>query len=369
MNRIIGRISETWWLRHLVFWLCWVTGFTFIKSFGENNQVYLGWITYYVLTLPIFMSHTYIVAYYLIPRFLSWKGLPLFLILFSAFFYAFSVLELLLSHEVIFRWFPGLAASSTDYLGPANVVISGVGNMYVILVFIAARTIRKWQLASLEKRDLERKELQVQMAETMTRVQPLMLLYAIDHIEKLVEESSTKSARAIAMTSELLNEVMIYHEENRHWIPREIGLIQKLVELVALFRGKQPEVEFFISGDPGTIDLPPMILFSLVDLLIRRFDQLEEYPEINIEASGFSNMISLQVLKNGSGWNEAFIEDCVLAIRQLEGMYGRGAEISLTSHKYGCSVMVRKVRNGEQTGTSGGSRPEAGVDSEEPAGG
>lgn len=368
MNRIIEIVSETRWLRHLAFWLCWVTGFTFIKSFGETFHVYLGWATYYALTLPIFVAHTYLVAYTLIPHLLRWNRLPLFLILFCGLFYGFSVLELLLSHEVIFRWYPRLSDVPSAYLAPSNVVISGVGNMYVILVFIAARTIRQWQKAGIEKRDLERKQLQVQMTETMTKVQPLMLLYAIDHIEKLVDGSSSKSARAIALTSELLNEVMIYHDESHRWMSREIELVHKLIDLAGVFKGSPPDVEFIVSGDPGSMDLPPMILFSLVDLIIRKFDRLEEYPEINIEVSGYSNMISVQVLKNGSGWDEAFIEDCVLAIRHLEAMFATGAEISLTSHKYGCTLVITKARNGFHQGPSDVYRLETGIDRQEAAG-
>jgi two-component system LytT family sensor kinase len=342
MRRLIEKIAGNRFLRHMAFWICWIVSFTFIKSFGKSYEFYLGWFSYYIVTLPIFVSHTYLVAYVLIPRFFTKKRLPLFVLFFAGLLYSFSVLELLLSNEFIFKWYPTGTIIPDHYLNPVNVVISGLGNMYILLVFLAARTIRNWSIASRKQNDLEKNELQQQMEETMTRVQPLMLLYAIDHIDKMVEAGSSQTTKAIAHTSALLSEVMFYHEENHRWISREIELVRKLLDLVSVFKGHAPEVEFFISGDPESIDLPPMILFSIVDLLIRRLDPLDQFPEMNIEASGFSNMISIQVLKNASGWPEKYLEDCVEAIRKLDRMYGNGADISLIRLPYGCSVLIRK---------------------------
>ncbi len=44
---------------------------------------------------------------------------------------------------------------------------------------------------------------------------------------------------AIALTSELLSEVMMYHEEENQLFSREIELVKKLVTLVSLFRDRK----------------------------------------------------------------------------------------------------------------------------------
>jgi two-component system LytT family sensor kinase len=339
-RRILHLLGNRRW-RHFLFWVCWVVGFTFIKSFGQPYEVYFGWFSYYVVTLPIFISHTYLVAYVLIPRFFTRRYMYLFVTFFLGLFYGFSVLELIVSNEFIYQWYPTGTEILENYLAPGNVVRSGIGNLYIVLVFLACRTVRNWTLADKKQKDLFQAELKQQMEETMTKVQPLMLLYAIDHIDRMVKESSPKVTKAIALTSELLNEVMMYHEEAERWFIREIELVKKLVSLVALFRGRKPDVEFFVSGDPGFISLPPMILFSFVDLLFRRFDHHDEIPELNIEASGFSNMISIQVLKEGVSGYDNGLEDCLNAVGQLESIYAGGVDISYQKHGYGCSVIIR----------------------------
>ena len=339
-EKLIKLVENRTW-RHILFWICWVVGFTFIKSFGESGQVYIGWFSYYVLTLPIFVTHTYLVAYGLIPYFFSKKLYPVFIALFLALFYGFSVLELILSNEFIFNWYPTGSEITENYLAPGNVIRSGLGNLYIVLVFLASRTVRNWYKADNKQKELLQTELQHQMEDAMTRVQPLMLLFAIDQIDRMVDQSSTEVTEAIALTSELLNEIMIYHGEDKQLFSKEIELVKKLVSLVSLFRESKPDVEFFISGDPGQIKLPSMILFSLVDLIFRKSEEEQFIPELNIEASGYSNMITIQVLNSGDKKHDDMMDDCLQTIQQLEAWYNGKVSINLETHSYGCSVIIR----------------------------
>ena len=123
-ERLMIKLEQNRTLRHLLFWLIWVTGFTFIKSFGESFEVYLGWFSYYLITLPIFIAHTYLVAYLLVPIFLNKRLFPGFIALFLILFYGFSVLELILSNEFIYKWFQTGVEPTENYLDPVNVIRS-----------------------------------------------------------------------------------------------------------------------------------------------------------------------------------------------------------------------------------------------------
>jgi len=342
-ERLMMKLEHNRSLRHLVFWFIWVVGFTFIKSFGESMEVYMGWFSYYLITLPIFVAHTYLVAYLLVPYFISKRLFPLFIILFLLLFYGFSVLELLLSNEFIYIWYQTGTELREDYLAPANVVMSGLGNLYIVLVFLAARTIRQWYYADIRSKELQHSELQQQMENAITRVQPHMLLYAIDQIDRMVTESSPDVTKAIALTSELLNEVMIYHEEQHKLFSGEIELVRKLVALVTLLRESKPDVEFFVSGDPGLIKMPPMILFTIVDMIFRKFEGDPSLPELNIEASGYSNMITVQILTSGIKRHDDTTQDCLQTMQQIESFYNGQVSMNIESHSYGCSIIIRNT--------------------------
>jgi len=328
-------------LRHILFWISWVLGFTFIKSFGKPFEVYLGWFSYYLLTLPIFVFHTYLIAYLLIPYFFNRRYMAVFIGLFLGLFYGFSVLELLLSNEFIFKWYPTDTELLEDYLSPGAVIVSGLGNLYIVMVFLAARTVRQWHMANNRKKELQQTELQIQMDNAMNKVQPLTLLYAIDQIDRMVDQPSSGVTKAIALTSELLSELMIYNEKEEQLFSKEIELVKKLVSLVTLFREQEPDVEFFISGDPGQIHLPSMILFTLIDMIFRKFEIQEQIPEINIEASGYSDMISVQVLNKAGYEKDHSTRECLEAMEELEMMFNHRVSISVETHSYGCSVILK----------------------------
>jgi len=328
-------------LRHILFWVSWVLGFTFIKSFGKPFEIYLGWFSYYLLTLPIFVIHTYLVAYLLIPYFFNKRYMIVFIASFLGLFYGFSVLELILSNEFIFKWYPTDTELIDNYLSPGAVIVSGLGNLYIMLVFLAARTVRQWYMASNRKKELQQAELQLQMESAVNKVQPLTLLYAIDQIDRMVDQSSTEVTQAIALTSELLSELMIYNEKEEQLFSKEIELVKKLISLVSLFRERKPDVEFFISGDPGQIHLPPMILFTLTDMIFRKFEEEKQIPDINIEASGYSDMITVQILNSAGFDKDNATEDCIQTLEQLGRIFRNRASFSLESHTYGCSVIIR----------------------------
>jgi len=327
--------------RHVLFWSCWVLGFTFIKSFGQSTDTYAGWLAYYLLTLPLFVTHTYLVTYLLVPYLLNKRFFLLFIVGFILFFYGYSVLELLISNEFIYRWAPTGTEIVEGYLNPRNVIRSGLGNLYIVLVFLAARTVRNWFMADHRQKELQQAELQMQMNDAVTRVQPPMLMYAIDHIEEMVDLNSPDVTRAIALTSELLSDVMIYHGKEKHLFSEEMELVRKLVNLVSLFRGSKPDIEFLISGDPATIELPSMILFSLVDLICRKYRREHPLPEMNIEASGYANMVTIQILHDQSKKQDETMERCMQALHQLETYFGGRVTISIDTHEYGCSVVIR----------------------------
>jgi hypothetical protein len=266
---------------------------------------------------------------------------PVFIGLFLLLFYGFSVLELLVSHKFIYQWYQTGSELSDDYLKPANVIMSGLGNLYIVLVFLAARTIKEWYMADARSKELQHVELQQQMENAITRVQPHMLIYAIDRIDRMVEQSSPDVTRAIALTSELLNEVMIHHEEKQKLFSREIELVRKLVALVSLLRESKPDVEFFVSGDPGQIKMPPMILFTMLDMIFRKYEGEEAMPELHIEVSEYSDMITIQILNSGIRKHEDTMQDCLLTMAQMESYYKGKVSMSIETHSYGCSIIIR----------------------------
>lgn len=85
--------------QHTIFWMCWIFGFTFIQSFGFGINDFVAWLFYYLVTLPLFVAHTYLIAYWLVPacffkhRYWLFAGWIIALLIIA------SVFELVISNE------------------------------------------------------------------------------------------------------------------------------------------------------------------------------------------------------------------------------------------------------------------------------
>ncbi len=84
-----------------------------------------------------------------------------------------------------------------------------------------------------------------------------------------------------------------------------------------------------------------MILFTIVDMIFRKFEGASSLPELHIEASGYSNMITVQVLSSGTKRHEETMQDCLQTMKQMESFYKGQVSMNIESHSYGCSVIVR----------------------------
>lgn len=255
--------------RHVIFWLSWIFGFTFIKSLGAPLEEYLGWFVYYIVTLPVFVLHTYLVVYWLIPGFLKGWKIALFVILFIVMVAVFSIMELLLSHELLARWLPEIFLEEGTYMNLGNIMISGIGNLYILLVFISAKMIRSWYLSREEKKQMHHRSLKEVTALNNLYIQPDLLMHTIDMLEKEIGEGKKDVTPAIAVLSELLNGLISMKNNSRYRFDDELKLVRLLLDLHAFFNGR-PAVRLLFEGREGQRrDLPAMLTFSLIERFLR----------------------------------------------------------------------------------------------------
>jgi hypothetical protein len=278
---------ESRFARHAVFWLGWILGFTFIKSFGASVEEYLGWFVYYIITLPVFLIHTYLVVYWLIPVFFKGWRTVIFVLVFVALMVLFSLVELVLSHKLLAQWFPTIFRGDGRYLTVGNVLISGLGNLYIILVFLSAKMIRTWYLSREEKRQLHQRGLREITALTNLYTQPELLMFAMDQLEKDAAIENKDVTPAIAALSELLNGMISLKDSNRYRFDDELKLIRLLLDLYGCFM-ITPPTRLLYNGKEGNLKkLPSMLAFSLIEIFLRNVPG--EYPAQFLLESGSSS--------------------------------------------------------------------------------
>jgi hypothetical protein len=265
--------------RHALFWLVWILGFTFIKSFGQNAVTYFGWLIYYLITLPIFMLHTYLIVYLAIPHLLKrWKWL-LFVLVFIVLLYLSSLAEIWITNHILYGWFPAVFNEQIDPRVISEVVISGVGNLYILLAFIAVRQVRIWYLADEAQSKLEKRKIELIKAETKAGMQPNMLLYLIEEIEKLAKKKAEETSLAIAQLSELLNQLMQTNELGEIGFDEELQNVKRLIRIYETIRGDSFPGTFTVGEGALSQLIPAFILFTPIEIVFRT---AETWPSGNL---------------------------------------------------------------------------------------
>jgi len=270
---------ENRYFRHGIFWIFWVLGFTCIKSFGASFDIYLAWLVYYVLTLPVFVLHTYLVVYWLGRKFLSGYRMILFVFLFLILMCSFSFLELIITDELLSGFFPGIFPGTPSYMDPVNILVSGVGNLYIILVFAAAKMVRSWHISQNHKQGIMEQNLHLERADVNAGIQPGLLLFSIEHIEQLAQAKSEEVPAKIATLSEIMNAAMQARKNLMIRVDEELYNLKRLLNFYSgLLSFELPKIR--IEGENLSMKmLPSFILFSPLEILFRKLCLI---PEGNI---------------------------------------------------------------------------------------
>src|SRR5690554_2764000 len=84
---------------HTGFWLAWVVSFTVLQSLGQGIETFSIWLRYYVITLPVFIGHTYLIAYWLVLYTFYKNRYGLLIMGVLVLLPVFSIIELIISNE------------------------------------------------------------------------------------------------------------------------------------------------------------------------------------------------------------------------------------------------------------------------------
>ena len=263
---------------HALFWVSWIGTFTVIQSLGKGTG--LTWLIYYLVTLPVFMAHTYLISYWLIPVYFYKNRFLLMSMWIVILLVVFSILELVISNELVFKVFSPEMQFKPGYLNFRNIVASGVGNHYIILVFLAIRAGKSWYTVREEKEILIRRNLETEAEIFRYQFQPKIVYELIAELEAITSRKPEKVPDLIVTISEFMNQ-LIY--ENPHMIPvaSEIKLIGQYLQIQKIILGKHLKTETAVSGNLNAWLVPPLIALPFLNNLVQNISNVTQDFEVS----------------------------------------------------------------------------------------
>lgn len=269
MRTVITHINERKYLLHTAFWLAWVIAFTFIQTLNEGIEALYIWLIYYVVTLPVFIAHTYLIAYWLLPKTFFKARYWWFAVGVMAFLFLFSVVELLMSNYLVYYMFDKTRMFDQGYLNLKNIVISGVGNHYIILVFLAIKAVRSWYEADSQKEELLRSTLHTELEIYRYQLQPRIVLELIKELEAQSLKNAELAPEMIIKISNFLNRFLYEGKEELIPLEQEVTLLEEFMSIHSHVLGDRLGSNFVVSGNLKSFVIPPLLLLPFINSAIK----------------------------------------------------------------------------------------------------
>jgi hypothetical protein len=135
MNRIAAGLDYLFmrkrWLIHAFFWLC-VLGF-YVVFFGRKHNNYLQTFFFVGLLLPVTIGFTYLLNYFLVPRYLMKERYGIFLLYFTYALIGSLLMAMIISMLTLIV----MAGSRAQAMSPASFDLIFLLTSLLMVVFLA----------------------------------------------------------------------------------------------------------------------------------------------------------------------------------------------------------------------------------------
>jgi two-component system, LytTR family, sensor kinase len=307
---------------HALFWLMWVTSFTWLQSMGQDSSSALYWLMYYLITLPVFVVHTYLIAYWLVPHTFMKNRLFLFSLMLLGFLIIFSVAELILSESFVDRLFYPEKRPAPGYLSFKNIIISGIGNHYIILVFMAVKVGRAWFHAQNMEKAEQLINLDTGFEIYLYQLQPRMMHHLMKLLGRVIKSEPQKVPDMIIRISGFLNRFLKEAAREQTSLSEEMNLAWEYLGLYESGYGNKIEIKYTAHGDLGSINIPAFLFFPVFDAAMHNLNGNHAKCSVDAETIDHGYRLKFRIsnreVKSCGGY-----DDMDILLKRLQRSYNR----------------------------------------------
>ena len=289
-------------LLHLLFWLA-AAAFLFY-FFGHFTTDYRYTIIFVCLLMPIAVGTTYLINYFLIPRYLLRKRYLRF-----GWYFAFTLILSVWGEMLVIVWaLIALADYRYSNMPPltADIFYLVVGLYFLVFFSTSVKLLKHWYSGQQHINELRSKHLEAQLklreAELQLlkgQIHPHFLFNTLNNLYGLALEKSDQMPDAILRLSGLLD-ALLYRSQNK-FVPlaRELKLIEDYVSLEKLRFEDRLELQWKVDGPVEDYAIAPFLLFPFLENAFKHgFSQNTERLELLVEAGVKNGQLLFKVINS-----------------------------------------------------------------------
>jgi sensor histidine kinase YesM len=246
---------------HILFWSMAVV--FMILFFGHQQKEYLYTFYFVGILLPITMLTTYLLIYYLVPRFLMQRHY----LRFAAWSFSTILLSFYLGTMAIFMMLFFFMFGDGPQMDPTTVDIYflAVGMYFVVLAAVAIKLFKLWYEKQKTERILEKGKLEAELNMLKSQIHPHFLFNTLNNIYSLALQKSDAAPEMLVKLSDILHYILYECNAPFVTLEKEITLLINYMELERIRYGKRLELLWSVPERIPDIQLAPMILLPFVE--------------------------------------------------------------------------------------------------------
>jgi len=241
---------RVWW--HIIFWLVWYFFYIITYSFGGTEKA--QFIQNFYL-LPVRMAGTYLLIYWILPKFLFKKKYIQFLILgiVHAFLFGFSI-------WLVLYFATGFHASDS-----IPFIRSIVLNYQIPATAAAIYLFKRMYLIQQYSLNLENEKLEAELKFLKSQIHPHFLFNTLNNLYALTLKKSDKAPEMVIQLSNLLEYTLYSGKETEVGLNEEIKQLSGYIDLEKLRFGKRLKINTEIDGNVDGLLIAPLLLLPFVE--------------------------------------------------------------------------------------------------------
>lgn len=273
-KRIIIRIAL-----HLLFWSLYLLSCILIYGFlgYDKGQVFRATL----MLLPAIMLATYLIMYFIVPKYLLKKRYVIALLSF-----VFIPITTLLLQRImliligVVRYRP--ETSFIDFFNFQLLLVAFEAYLLVSAA-IGIRLFKLWIRNQKIRNQLEVQNLKSELGLMKAQVNPHFLFNTLNNIHSYIHYDKEKSADAVIKLSEIMRYMLYETSGDKVQLSKEISYIRSYISLQLLRFETEDAVKLNIKGNPNGKSIAPMLFISFLENAFKHGNKNVASPAVVID--------------------------------------------------------------------------------------
>lgn len=289
-------------LLHLLYWLAAMAFLLYF--FGHFSAGYHYTFIFVCLLMPVATGTTYLINYFLIPRYLLQKRYGRF-----AWYISFTlILSIWAEMLVLVGAFTWLADNRYSNMPPltTDIFYLVTGLYFIVLFSTSVKLLKHWYQGQQHISELRHKKLEAELklreAELQLlkgQIHPHFLFNTLNNLYGLALEKSDQMPDAILRLSGLLDALLYRSQDDFVPLATELKLIEDYVSLEKLRFEDRLELQWKISGPVEEYAVAPFLLFPFLENAFKHgFSENTNRLELLAEAGVKNGILFFKVINS-----------------------------------------------------------------------